>query len=313
MNIAIINIRDIIRYLIRITIIICIIVILINFLKGINIKKEEENIKETIYTTTKQISQYSFLSCLDTTISLMSYSKENKEKEKISIMNKILGLELGVIDNAISKNSDLQIDKQELTIDDTEELIAQTESLTDILTNITTEAVEENNIPATYTNSYNSVEIKNQSDYGLTEEMLIPNTEITNTKEIVIYHTHTCESYTPSENYYYEMTGNYRTTDLNYTVAKVGTELTNFLKNKGFEIEHNTTYHDYPAYSGSYSRSLTTVENLLQGKDTQIVFDLHRDAVGSSNEYAPTVKINGEYAAQLMFVIRNRRRGIRTS
>ncbi|MBO4815667.1 MAG: stage II sporulation protein P [Clostridia bacterium] len=52
------------------------------------------------------------------------------------------------------------------------------------------------------------------------------------------------------------MTGNYRTTDLNYSVARVGTELTNYLQNKGFNVEHNTTYHDYPAYSGSYSRSL---------------------------------------------------------
>ena len=103
--------------------------------------------------------------------------------------------------------------------------------------------------------------------------------------------------------YEYEMTGNYRTTDLNYSVARVGTELTNYLKNKGFNVEHNTTYHDYPAYSGSYNRSLETVQGLLLESDTQIVIDLHRDAVGSSNTYAPTVKINDQYAAQLMFVI----------
>lgn len=103
--------------------------------------------------------------------------------------------------------------------------------------------------------------------------------------------------------YEYEMTGNYRTTDLNYSVARVGTELTNYLKDKGFNVEHNITYHDYPAYSGSYARASETVQNLLVGKDTQIVIDLHRDAVGSSNDYAPTVKINGNYAAQMMFVI----------
>lgn len=32
--------------------------------------------------------------------------------------------------------------------------------------------------------------------------------------------------------YEYEATGNYRTTDLNYSVARVGTELTNYLKEK---------------------------------------------------------------------------------
>lgn len=103
--------------------------------------------------------------------------------------------------------------------------------------------------------------------------------------------------------YEYEATGNYRTTDLNYSVARVGTEFTNYLKEKGFNVTHNTTYHDYPAYSGSYARSLNTLEGLLEGKNTQLVFDLHRDAVGSSNEYAPTIKINDNYVAQIMFVI----------
>lgn len=103
--------------------------------------------------------------------------------------------------------------------------------------------------------------------------------------------------------YEYEATGNYRTTDLNYSVARVGTELTNYLKEKGFNVTHNTTYHDYPAYSGSYARSLNTLEGLLEEKNTQLVFDLHRDAVGSSNEYAPTIKINDNYVTQIMFVI----------
>ena len=124
-----------------------------------------------------------------------------------------------------------------------------------------------------------------------------------NKKDIMIFHTHTCESYTTTEQYSYEETGTFRSTDLNYSVARVGTELTNYLKEKGFNVTHNTTYHDYPAYSGSYARSLNTLEGLLEGKNTQLVFDLHRDAVGSSNEYAPTIKINDNYVAQIMFVI----------
>ena len=42
---------------------------------------------------------------------------------------------------------------------------------------------------------------------------------------------------------------------------------------------------------------------MKENSSTQIIFDLHRDAVGSSNEYAPTVKIGDEYVAQIMFVI----------
>ena len=39
---------------------------------------------------------------------------------------------------------------------------------------------------------------------------LNPNIKIDN-KNILIFHTHSCESYTPSEKYQYSQTGNYRT------------------------------------------------------------------------------------------------------
>lgn len=230
----------------------------------------------------------------------MSYKKAEDNNQNLLTSNKILAMGAGIFDESIYKNTDLVINKNELTIDDAEELVNQIAELPD---NVTTEAVTENNITPKVTTSYGSVQINNQSDYEITEDMLVPNVEITNKKDVLIYHTHTCESYTASAGYEYEMTGNYRTTDLNYSVARVGSELTNYLKNKGFNVEHNITYHDYPSYSGSYSRSLETVQNLLVGKDTQMVIDLHRDAVGSSNSYAPTVKINDQYAAQMMFVI----------
>lgn len=125
-----------------------------------------------------------------------------------------------------------------------------------------------------------------------------------NKKDVIIFHTHTCESYTPTEKFNYEMTGSYRTTDLNYNVARVGLELKNQLTSYGFNVVHDQTYHDYPAYSGSYGRSLETVKNVLTNySDTQMIIDLHRDAVGSKPEYAPCVKIGDETAAQLMFVI----------
>ena len=71
-----------------------------------------------------------------------------------------------------------------------------------------------------------------------------------------------------------------------------------------FNVIRDETKHDYPAYSGSYTRSLETIEGILKkNSDAEIVFDIHRDAVGSSSNYAPTVEINGEKVAQLMFVI----------
>jgi stage II sporulation protein P len=132
--------------------------------------------------------------------------------------------------------------------------------------------------------------------------MLTPDIDVNN-ENIIIFHTHTCESYTPTENFNYEQTGTYRTTDVNYNVVRVGTELTNQLLSYNYNVIHDTTYHDYPAYSGSYGRSLTTVKSLLAtNANTDIVIDIHRDAIGDYS-YSPTVQIGEEYAAQLMFVI----------
>ena len=110
--------------------------------------------------------------------------------------------------------------------------------------------------------------------------MVTPNIKFNNTKDIIIYHTHTCESYTPTANSQYVATGNYRTTDPNYSVARVGTELANQLAGKGYTAIHDTTFHDYPAYTGSYTRSLSTIKNLLNTyRNVECVFDIHRDAL----------------------------------
>ena len=97
--------------------------------------------------------------------------------------------------------------------------------------------------------------------------------------------------------------GNFRTTDLNYSVARVGDELANNLQAKGINVYHDKTYHDYPSYNGSYTRSLSTVSKILENNKADIIIDLHRDAIGSYSSYAPTVKIGDDECAQIMFVM----------
>jgi len=163
---------------------------------------------------------------------------------------------------------------------------------------------EEGELKESYTNKYGSVKIKNDTDIKLTENILKPDYNVKNSKDIIIYHTHTCESYTPTKENTYKASGNFRTTDLKYSVVRVGKELETCLEKYNFNIVRSETKHDYPAYSGSYERSLKTVQSLLKkNAKTEIVFDVHRDAIGSSSNFAPTVEINGEKVAQLMFVI----------
>ncbi len=169
-------------------------------------------------------------------------------------------------------------------------------------TNVATTVIE-NNVPNKYTDSYNGVSIKNGTNYSLTEDILNPNNIDINKNDVMIFHTHTCESYTPTENYTYEESGTFRTTDLNFSVSRVGDALSDQLLSYGFNVTHDKTYHDYPAYSGSYGRSQATVENLLVSHPgTDIIIDLHRDAI-TDTSYAPSVIIGDETVAQLMFVI----------
>lgn len=159
------------------------------------------------------------------------------------------------------------------------------------------------NVPNKFTDTYNGVEIKNGTDYSLTDDILQCDTLNINNSDVIIFHTHTCESYTQTENYSYEESGTFRTTDLNYSVSRVGDTLSEQLLSYGYNVTHDKTYHDYPAYSGSYGRSMATIENLLiSHPNTDIILDLHRDAIGDTS-YAPSVKIGDEVVSQLMFVI----------
>ncbi len=168
-----------------------------------------------------------------------------------------------------------------------------------------TQVITNNPLKENFNSQYQNIKIKNETEYQLTEEMLTPDVTTQN-KNVILYHTHTCESYTSSDAYPYNPTGNFRTTDLNYTVVKVGTELEQRLKEYNFNVVHDTTYHDYPSYNGSYAHSLATLENLVKTTPSDIIIDLHRDAIGSRSDYAPIVKIGEkDIAAQVMFVIRN--------
>lgn len=254
-------------------------------------------IKIVIYYKDK-VQEVSLTSCIEETI---LSARGNKIKEASSMdrdnTERILSSELEMSKYIVEEKTEVAEKTQEQSNTEEKEEIKHAE------TGLKTEVVDNSNINNKYTNEYNGVKIKNESKYKLTEEDLKPDIDFKNKEDIVIYHTHTCESYTKTEKYTYKSSGNFRTTDLNYSVARVGEELKKYLDKYGFNVIHNKTYHDYPKYNGSYTRSLETIEKILKTSKASLVIDLHRDALGSNSKYAPSVKINGEEAAQLMFVI----------
>ena len=229
--------------------------------------------------------------------------EDGEEQEEETFVGKILGIELAQIqeitqEGAIPDTEDIQI--AETTTEDN--LNEEQPEAVEVLTNIQTQVVTQNPISESYNIEINGVKIKNETSFEINNSILETSQNI-NKENILIFHTHTCESYTPSEQFKCQQTGNFRTTDLNYSVARVGVELANCLNGYGFKVTHDKTYHDYPAYSGSYTRSKETVENILKSNSSDIIIDLHRDAIGSKSNYDPSVKIGEDVAAQLMFVI----------
>jgi stage II sporulation protein P len=113
--------------------------------------------------------------------------------------------------------------------------------------------------------------------------------------QVLIYHTHTTEAFN----------GVTRTTDKSKSVCAVGDEIAKQLEAAGIGVVHDTTYHDYPAYNGSYGRSIVTMrKDLKKNPSVQVTIDLHRDAMTRSDgtRLKPTAVVNGKKAAQVMII-----------
>lgn len=232
-------------------------------------------------------------------ISLINNTVESTSNN-FDILELILAYELPIFEST-TYIEEFPEERQE-TLAANDSALNTDESVEHAQTGLTTEVIE-SIVPNSFTDDFEGTQIKNGTNLELTDDIYDTSTLDINKSDVIIFHTHTCESYTPTENYPYEESGTFRTLDLNCTVVGVGNYLNTQLTSYGFNVFHDTTYHDYPAYSGSYGRSQATVENLLVSHPgTDIIIDLHRDAIADTT-YAPSVKIGDEIVSQLMFVI----------
>ena len=123
--------------------------------------------------------------------------------------------------------------------------------------------------------------------------------------QVLIMHTHTCESYMTEDLGYYPADFYPRTTDNQYNVTRVGNAIAEKLTAAGIGVVHDMTVHDNPSYNGSYTRSEATIQkNLQQYPSIQVVLDIHRDALGNeeSGKTKPVFVVDGKKAAQIMIV-----------
>ena len=148
--------------------------------------------------------------------------------------------------------------------------------------------------------------ISNYSSKKNIDILSLFNKNITLTKKsdpVLIYSTHTSESYTNSERYKFDYTSLYRTQNAKYNMLSVGTVLSKALEERGVQTIFDTTPHDYGSYEIAYTNSRKTIENNLQKSERiGLSIDVHRDALGDLTQ-GPTVEINGQKVARLMFVM----------
>lgn len=126
---------------------------------------------------------------------------------------------------------------------------------------------------------------------------------------VLIYHTHTTESYSPSKIYPYKpIDSSYHSDNPNYNMIRIGKELKKHLENDyNIKTVHETTIHDMPSYMMSYTNSFKSFKkNLEKYPSIEVALDIHRDApfldrVKSREE--TTIEIDDEKTARIMIVV----------
>lgn len=125
-----------------------------------------------------------------------------------------------------------------------------------------------------------------------------------NEPQVLIMHTHTTESYEPTDDGYYDKDYDGRSLSAVNSVVGVGAVIANELAEKGITVIHDGTVFDDPVYSNSYSRSHERVKELLEEYPSiKVVLDIHRDGIEYDGiRVAPVTEINGKEAAQMMII-----------
>lgn len=140
----------------------------------------------------------------------------------------------------------------------------------------------------------------------LEESKILPDLDLKmdGTPMVLIYHTHTTESFVSEKTGNYDKSFNFRTTEPEYNMVAVGDAIANQLAGAGIGVIHAREIHDYPVWTGSYNNSAETVRTVLeQYPSVCIALDIHRDAITNGTVItAPAADIKGKKTAQIMII-----------
>ena len=121
---------------------------------------------------------------------------------------------------------------------------------------------------------------------------------------VLIFHTHTTESFQYLDRSFYTAGFPTRDKDAGRNMIRVGDEICGQLEAMGFSVIHDTEVHD-AHYTGAYERSRAAVQRYQkQYPSLQVLLDIHRDAIQQSDgtKIKPVATVGDKQAAQVMII-----------
>ncbi len=158
------------------------------------------------------------------------------------------------------------------------------------------------------TDSFSLVRVKNTNKTQIDIKKILGEKIDLSVKEsepsVLIFHSHTTETYQISDRNFYATSSLTRSNDSAVNMIRVGKQIKEEIESMGFKVIHDTEIHD-ATYSTAYSHSKASAEEYLEKYPSiQIVLDIHRDAIhpSSSSKIKPVTEIEGKKSAQIMII-----------
>ncbi len=158
------------------------------------------------------------------------------------------------------------------------------------------------------TDSFGRIKVKNTNKTGIDiEKKLKERIDLSVSRDepaVLIFHTHTTETYQLLDRGFYEEGFMTRSNDEGRNMVRVGKAIAQQIEKAGYKVIHDTEIYD-GKYSGAYSRSRKGAEEILKKYPSiQVVLDVHRDAIQRTDgtKIKPTAKVKGKKAAQIMLI-----------
>lgn len=159
------------------------------------------------------------------------------------------------------------------------------------------------------TTTYGKVAVQNRTSQSMDIKKVLSepvDLKITDKSKpsVLIYHTHTTESYQMLDTDWFTKSYQTRSNLATRNMVRVGDEIVKQLEAAGFAVIHDTKIYD-ATYNGAYYRSEDAIE-AYQKKypQLQVLLDIHRDAIQTNDttRIKPIATINGKKAAQIMII-----------